>query len=58
MISQKVIVLGMLNKDSKYERTNRVYSAFGLSPTVTARDYKDPPKVIVEVAYERNHNTS
>ena len=30
-----------------YEKVNRVYSPSGDCPTITARDYKDPIKVIV-----------
>lgn len=37
----KMIVVGMLNADSMYERNNRVYSSCGISPTITARDHKD-----------------
>lgn len=45
----KTIVLGMLNPDSNYESNNRVYSSSGISPSVRARDYKDPPKILIEV---------
>ena len=30
-----------------YEKTGRIYGGTGLS-TIEARDYKDPPKVLVE----------
>lgn len=30
-----------------YEKDNRVYAGYGLSPCITARDYKDPPKVLI-----------
>lgn len=45
----KTIVLGMLNPDSNYESNNRVYSSSGISPSIRARDYKDPPKILIEV---------
>ena len=37
--------LGVIDKDG-YERVNRVYSIYGDSPTITARDYKDPIKIV------------
>ena len=40
------IMLGLLDANG-YEKLNRVYSVNGLCPTVTARDYKDPIKVMV-----------
>lgn len=32
-----------------YEKTGRIYGGTGLAPTIEARDFKDPPKVLVEV---------
>ena len=30
-----------------YEEVNRVYGCSGLAPCITARDYKDPPKILI-----------
>ena len=46
----KLIMVGMLNPDSQYESNNRVYSFRGISPSIRARDYKDPPKILIEVS--------
>lgn len=32
-----------------YEIAGRIYGGMGLSPAIKARDFKDPPKVLVEV---------
>ena len=45
----QTIVVGML-PDVGYEQSARVYSGGGISPTISARDYKGAIKVIV---YER-----
>ena len=31
-----------------YEKVNRVYSTIGIAPCITARDYKDPPKILIK----------
>lgn len=31
-----------------YEKNGRIYGVQGMSPTVQARDFKDPIKVVVE----------
>lgn len=38
-------MLGLIDPEG-YERVNRVYDTSGLSPTITARDYKDPVKIL------------
>lgn len=38
-------MLGIINPDG-YEKVNRVYSPQGITPTITARDYKDPIKIL------------
>lgn len=38
-------MLGIINPDG-YEKVNRVYSIMGECPTLTARDYKDPIKIV------------
>ncbi len=38
-------MLGVIDKEG-YEKVNRVYSIQGESPTITARDYKDPIKIV------------
>ena len=35
---------------TKYEHNNRVYSYFGYCPSLSAREYKDPIKILT---YER-----
>lgn len=38
---------------NKYEHNNRVYPFWGYCPSLSAREYKDPIKVLV---YERNEH--
>ena len=38
-------MLGIIDPNG-YEKVNRVYCIHGDSPTITARDYKDPIKII------------
>ena len=38
-------MIGIIDPDG-YEKVNRVYSPSGDCPTITARDYKDPIKVL------------
>ena len=38
-------MLGIIN-DNGYEKVNRVYDISEESPTITARDYKDPIKIL------------
>ena len=45
-------MLGIINPNG-YEKVNRVYSSGGVSPTITARDYKDPIKVL-DMSKKRN----
>ena len=42
-MKNEINIIGILNKDG-YERNNRVYASNGISCTLSARDYKDPPK--------------
>lgn len=39
-------MIGIIDPDG-YEKVNRVYSPSGDCPTITARDYKDPIKVMM-----------
>ena len=38
-------MLGIIDHNG-YEHGNRVYSTMGTSPTLSARDYKDPIKIV------------
>ena len=38
-------MIGIINPDG-YEKVNRVYNPSGDCPTLTARDYKDPIKIL------------
>lgn len=38
-------MLGIIDQNG-YEHGNRVYSTMGTSPTLSARDYKDPIKIV------------
>lgn len=43
-------ILGELKPDNGSDKThiqNYVYDSLGIAPTLTARDYKDPRKVLV-----------
>lgn len=52
METRKIIVLGILpavNKQSTYTHLqDYVYSEDGISPTLTARDYKDPRRILIK----------
>ena len=43
-VEKKSNIVGIVDK-TKYEKVNRVYRGGG-SPTITARDFKDPIKVL------------
>ena len=39
----------MVGRMEGYEKINRVYSPEGIAPCLTSRDYKDPPRILIEV---------
>ena len=41
----KIEIVGQMEG---YEKVNRVYSTIGIAPCITARDYKDPPKILIK----------
>jgi DNA (cytosine-5)-methyltransferase 1 len=45
--SNTMIELGLLG-DSGYEKDRRVYSDEGIAPTLSARDYKEPRKIMTK----------
>lgn len=47
----KTTPIGIIDGD-KYEHNNRVYPYFGFCPSLSAREYKDPIKVLI---YEREY---
>ena len=56
METNKIMVIGVLraaNTQSKHiHLEDYVYSELGLAPTLTARDYKDPRRILIN---EDNH---
>ena len=44
----KLIKVGRLDKPGKRHDGNLVYGTQGLSPTILARDYKGPTKILVK----------
>lgn len=48
---QEIVTLGCLKPERKIKDNYLVYGRGGISPTLRARDYKDPKKVVVR--YER-----
>ena len=42
---KKEIILGIIDSNG-YEHGNRVYSIQGINPTLSARDFKDPIKIV------------
>ena len=44
----KEIILGIIDPEG-YEHANRVYSTMGIVPTLSARDWKDPIKILDKV---------
>ena len=57
MDTNKIIVVGVIRAEhtnSEHIHINDlVYSEEGISPTLTARDYKDPRRILIN---EDNHN--
>ena len=43
--SKEIIIVGML--EQPHERSARIYSGGGISPTISARDYKGAIKILV-----------
>ena len=39
----------LMTMPNGYERVNRIHSLFGISDTCTARDYKDPSKILIRI---------
>lgn len=44
----KIIILGSLKPERKIQDNYLVYGGGGICPTLRARDYKDPKKVVVK----------
>lgn len=40
-----IVIVGQMEG---YEKVNRVYGVTGIAPYITARDYKDPPKILIK----------
>ena len=59
MIDNQIIMLGrMIPKSGKIHQNQEVYSPFGLSPSLKATDYKNPPRVLIRRygnKYKFNH---
>lgn len=48
--TNKLIIVGNLYPDSgKWHQRNEIYYEQGLAPCETATQYKDPPRILVEV---------
>ena len=45
MEEKRIIIVGVLEKT--YDISSRIYESRGISPTISARDYKGPIKVLV-----------
>lgn len=48
-MSNQIEVIGSLNPEKEYQDRVRVLSWGGICQSLRATDYKDPPKVLVEV---------
>lgn len=48
-MSNQIEVIGSLNPEKEYQDRVRVLSGGGICQSLRATDYKDPPKVLVEV---------
>ena len=48
--TNKIITVGVIQPEKgsgKIHLKDYIYSSFGVSPTLTARDYKDPRRILV-----------
>lgn len=53
METNKIIILDMLpTSTGKLHSSSRIVDGVGIAPTILARDYKDPTRVLVEVKNE------
>ena len=50
-MNNKTSPIGIID-NNKYEHNNRVYGWFGYCPAISAREFKDPIKVLI---YEREY---
>ena len=50
--TNKCIMLGLIDPNG-YERDNRVYYGMGSCPTISAREWKDPLKILIIKKYEK-----
>ena len=48
-MANRIIVIGSLNPEKECQDRVRVLSGGGICQTIRATDYKDPPKVLVDV---------
>lgn len=56
-MSDGIEVIGSLNPEKECQDRVRVLSWGGICQALRATDYKDPPKVVVEIRHERNKGT-
>ena len=45
MEEKRIVIIGIL--ENTYDISSRIYEISGISPTISARDYKGPIKVLV-----------
>ena len=45
----QVIKLGFLERGTGEHQSNQVFSGGGISPTLSATDYKNPYKVVIKI---------
>lgn len=45
-MGKKIVVVGSVNPQKKFQQYVQVLGRGGCSPTICARDYKDPAKVL------------
>lgn len=56
-MSNQIKVIGSLNPEKECQDRVRVLSSGGICQSLRATDYKNPPKVVVEVKHERDKDT-
>lgn len=47
-LTDRIIVVGSEKPERKIQDRYQIYSGGGISPTLRARDYKDPPRVLID----------
>lgn len=56
-MSDRIEVIGSLNPEKECQDRVRVLSCVGICQALRATDYKDPPKVVVEVKRVQDKDT-